>query len=107
MTDITLYKQIHPTQCASIARLGYKTLINLRSDNESDGQPSADDIMASAKRVGVTFHHLPVDFETISESCVQRFAHLINESPSPIMVFCGTGARAKRIYQSAVVLGLI
>lgn len=107
MTDITLYKQIYPVQCPSIARLGYKTLINLRSDNESDGQPAADDIMASAERVGVACHHFPVDFETMSESCIHRFAHLINESPSPIMVFCGTGARAKRLYQSAVVLGLI
>lgn len=107
MTIITLYKQIHPTQCPSIAHLGYKTLINLRYDNETDGQPMACDITDWAQRAGMNCHHFPVDFETMTESCIHRFATLIKDSPSPIMVFCATGARAKRLYQSAVVLGVL
>lgn len=107
MTAITLYKQIHPSQCPSIARLGYKTLINLRYDGETDCQPMARDIADSARCAGITYHHFPVDVETMTQNCIHRFATLVKDSPSPIMVFCATGARAKRLYQSAVVLEVL
>ena len=107
MQTITLYKQIHPHQCQALSKLGFKSLINLRFDDEIDGQPKADDICQSATQVGMTYHHLPIDGEQLSLETVKRFAHLIDALPKPVMVFCGTGSRAKRLYQSAIVSGLL
>lgn len=107
MQAITLYKQIHPCHCQTLVRLGYQSLINLRFDDEIDGQPKGADIKHSADQAGLTYHNLPIDGDHIHLPQVQSFAQLINDLPKPVMVFCGTGIRAKRLYQSAVVSGLL
>ncbi|WP_245640012.1 beta-lactamase hydrolase domain-containing protein [Moraxella oblonga] len=104
---ITLYKQIHPCQCQTLFDLGFKGLINLRFDGEADGQPTADELGKSAKAVGMTYHHLPIDNDNLHLDSVKAFAHIFKSTPKPVMVFCGTGNRAKRLYQSAVVSGLL
>lgn len=106
MTTITLYKQIYPNQCSLLAKMGFKTLINLRFDDECSTQPKNHDIASSAAVLGLSYYHLPYN-DTLNESTVQAFAQLINTAPAPIMVFCGSGSRAKRLYQSAKILGLI
>ncbi len=104
---ITLYKQIHPCQCSTLVHLGYKSLVNLRFDDECQGQPKACDLADSAKNSGLSYQHLPIDGDNLHLDSVQAFAKLIHNLPKPVMVFCGTGSRAKRLYQSAVVSGLI
>lgn len=105
---ITLYKQIHPSQCQTLANLGFKSLINLRFDDEIEHQPSHKSIQHSAEAVGICYAHLPIDgSECVDKATVASFAQLIQELPKPVMVFCGTGARAKRLYQCALISGLI
>ena len=105
--DITLYKQIYPCQCAALATMGYKTLINLRFDDESKNQPTSQAICASADAAGLGYQHLPVDGEYIGRALVADFAQLINDAAKPVLVFCGTGSRAKRMYQNALIEDLI
>lgn len=107
MTAITLYKQIHPCQCSILHKLGYKSLINLRLDDECDNQPCNHELAKSAKISHLHYAHLPVDGECMHLDTVQMFAQLLKDAPKPVMVFCGTGGRAKRIYQSAKIEGLI
>lgn len=105
---ITPYKQIYPHQCQALAKIGYQTLINLRLDNECETQPCNDALKKQALEHGLTYHHLPIDGEcTLSNDTIQSFATLYNQSPKPVMVFCGTGGRAKRLYQCAKICGLI
>lgn len=105
---ITLYKQIYPKQCKSLSQMGYKTLINLRCDGECDSQPCTQSLKKSTESLGLVWHHFPIDGETaLDTATVTAFATLINNSPKPVMVFCGTGGRAKRLYQSAKILGLL
>lgn len=106
-SQITFYKQIHPKQCDGLAKLGFKSLINLRFDDEIKGQPKGYDIAQSAKNAGLSYHTLPIGIDDIHLAQAQAFADLINHAPKPVMVFCGTGSRAKRLYQCAVVSGLI
>lgn len=105
---ITLYKQIHPAQCQTLANLGFQSLINLRFDDEIDHQPSSQTIERSAKQAGIRYAHLPIDGSAcVDKKVVHEFAKLVSELPKPVMVFCGTGARAKRLYQCALISGLI
>ena len=105
--QITLYKQIHPCQCTTLAKMGYKSLINLRFDDETDAQPKSAAIGDSATAAGLEYQHLPVDGEHIERSLVADFARLLQEIPKPVLVFCGTGSRAKRMYQNALIEDLI
>lgn len=106
-TNITLYKQIHPCQCQALFDLGFKSLINLRFDDESSGQPKTSELCWHAEQVGLSYRHLPINGDSLHLETVEAFARLLSDLPQPVMIFCGTGSRAKRLYQSAVVSGLI
>ena len=108
MTDhITIYKQIYPTQCAKIAELGYRSIINIRPDNEQVTQPSSQDFAVATKHANLAYHYLPFDDERLSLVTVEQFACFYHAVPKPILMFCGTGARAKLLYQSALMQGLL
>lgn len=105
--EITLYKQIYPCQCAALADMGYKSVVNLRFDDEAIAQPASRDIEKAATQAGICYQHLPIDGDEIHLSIVERFAKVINELPKPVLVFCNSGSRAKRMYQNALISGLI
>lgn len=108
MTDnITIYKQIYPVQCAKLAELGYRSVINIRPDDEHTSQPSSQDLAAATEQVNLAYHHLPFDDERLSLMTVEQFATCYHAFPKPILLFCGTGARAKLLYQSALMQGLL
>lgn len=105
--DITIYKQIYPSQCIKIAELGYRSVLNIRPDAESDTQPSSVDFADATKQANLTYHYLPFDDERLSTMTVEQFAAFYHDMPKPILMFCGTGARAKLLYQSALMQGLL
>ena len=108
MTDtLTIYKQIYPTQCAKIAELGYRSVINIRPDDEHILQPSSTDLATATKAANLAYHYLPFDDERLSLVTVEQFAAFYHAVPKPILMFCGTGARAKLLYQSALMQGLL
>lgn len=108
MTDnLTIYKQIYPSQCTKIAELGYRSVLNIRPDAETDHQPNSCDFTHATEEANLTYHHLPFDDERLSMATVEQFAAFYRVMPKPILMFCGTGARAKLLYQSALMQGLI
>lgn len=108
MTDnLTIYKQIYPTQCTKLAELGYRSVINVRPDDETATQPTSLDLAAATKQANLAYHHLPFDDEHLSLTTVEQFASYYHAFPKPILLFCGTGARAKVLYQSALMQGLL
>ena len=105
--DITIYKQIYPSQCIKIAELGYRSVLNIRPDAEVDTQPNSCDFATATEQANLIYHHIPFDDERLSMMTVQQFADFYRTAPKPILMFCGTGARAKLLYQSALMQGLL
>lgn len=106
MMDIIVYKQIYPAQCANLAALGIKSMINLRFDSESADQPSTLTFAHYANDAGLSYVHLPYD-DALPTEMVYKFATLAKQLPKPLLLFCKSGGRAKRLYQSAIILGLL
>jgi uncharacterized protein (TIGR01244 family) len=108
MTDnLTIYKQIYPVQCAKLAELGYRSVINIRPDDEHITQPSSQDLANATEQANLAYHYLPSDNERLSLTTVEQFATYYHAFPKPILMFCGTGERAKLLYQSALMQGLL
>ncbi len=105
--DLTIYKQIYPSQCLKIAELGYRSVLNVRPDAEVTTQPNSCDLAVATKQANLSYHYLPFDDERLSNMTVQQFAVYYHALPKPILMFCGTGARAKLLYQSALMQGLL
>ena len=108
MSDsLTIYKQIYPAQCCKLSEMGYRSVINIRPDNEVANQPSSQDISNAAQRANLAYAYIPYDEERLSCDTVTKFAEHYHRLPKPIMLFCGSGARAKLLYQSALMQGLL
>ena len=105
--DLTIYKQIYPVQCAKLAELGYRSVINIRPDDEHVTQPSSEHLAAASARANLTYHYLPFDDERLSRATIEQFAAFYRTAPKPVLLFCGTGTRAKLLYQSALMQGLL
>lgn len=105
--DLTIYKQIYPTQCRKIAELGYCSVLNIRPDDEHITQPKSLDLASATEQANLNYHYLPFDDERLSLATIKQFALYYHAMPKPILVFCGTGARAKLLYQSALMQGLL
>lgn len=61
----------------------------------------------ASKLINLTYEYLPFDDERLSTLTVEQFARFYHACPKPILMFCGTGARAKLLYQSALMQGLL
>ena len=108
MTDnLMIYKQIYPSQCAKLAQLGYRSVINIRPDDEQVSQPTSLDLASASEQANLAYEYLPFDDERLSTLTVEQFARFYHACPKPILMFCGTGARAKLLYQSALMQGLL
>ncbi|WP_019673598.1 beta-lactamase hydrolase domain-containing protein [Psychrobacter lutiphocae] len=104
---ITIYKQIYPSQCQQLAHFGYRSLINIRPDNEAANQPLSETLNLAAKKAHLAYAYIPYDEDRLSCATIASFAEQYHKMPKPIMLFCGSGARAKLLYQSALMQGLL
>ena len=76
----------------------FKTIINNRPDAEEPGQPSSAEIEAEARRLGLSYIHLPVIPGQISDEQVQSFAKSVAAHQGPTLAFCRTGTRSASLW---------
>lgn len=94
--------QMLPEQMSEAARAGFRTVINNRPDGEGGpDQPRSADIRAAAEQAGLHYVHQPVDPVNITGADVARFAELIQASPGPVLGFCRTGTRSRKLHEAA------
>ncbi|MBS3958420.1 MAG: TIGR01244 family phosphatase [Xanthomonadaceae bacterium] len=85
--------QIEPTDVATLAAAGVRTLVCNRPDGESPGQPAYREIEAEARRHGLQCAFLPVVGGQIDATQVAAFDRLLAEAPGPVFAYCRSGMR--------------
>lgn len=93
--------QISVEDIAEIAAMGFKTIINNRPDAEGgDAQPLSATLAEAAKAQGLSYLHIPVIPNQITQAQVDQLKDFLNTAPTPILGFCRTGNRASKLYQA-------
>ncbi len=87
-----------------LAQQGYRAIINNRPDREQDGQPTAAEIRAEAKRHGMHYEHMPVTLEAITREDVFAFRQSFTLAPPPVVAHCRTGKRSYLLWAAGEVL---
>lgn len=90
---ISVAPQITYTDVAEAARLGFKTLVANRPDQEEFGQPAMADLEAAALENGMTWVYMPVASGNVTDADVDRFGAMIQDSDKPVLAFCRSGTR--------------
>lgn len=94
--------QIGPVDVAEAARLGYKTIICNRPDDEGGPeQPSAAENRKAAESAGMKYLYIPMTPDTLSPQMIEAVRKAIDESPGPILAHCKSGARSALLYALA------
>lgn len=102
LTDtVSVAPQLSVRDIAEAARLGFRTLINNRPDGEDLGQPSAGELEAAARELGLEYHHQPVVSGALSERDVHAFRELLAQAEQPVLAFCRTGTRCTMLWALA------
>lgn len=94
--------QLDPAAMAWAARAGFKSVINNRPDFEGGpDQPTSAAMQRAAEAAGLTYAFLPVHPAVQTPQEAARFAELLRELPTPILVFCRSGARSTKLFNAA------
>lgn len=98
--------QIHPQHLEAIAKMGFKSVICNRPDNEyGPGQPLASEIESAAQAQGLSFAHLPVAPTGGDAVNADDMGKLLASMPQPILTYCATGGRCMALIRNAAGAG--
>lgn len=95
---ISVCGQIKHRDIATIAKLGFKTIINNRPDHEAPYQPRSKTLAARAKDAGLTYLYLPVISGKITQKDIEDFTILLTKARGPILAFCRSGTRSATLW---------
>jgi sulfide:quinone oxidoreductase len=99
LTDtLSVAQQISASDVAEAVRLGFRTVINNRPDDEAPGQPASADIAAAAERAGVAYYYQPVVSGGLCVDDVVAFRELLGQVEGPALAFCRTGTRCTHLW---------
>lgn len=97
--------QLTASQIQQVAALGFRSVINNRPDGEAGpDQPTHQSMSEAAAAAGLQYVYLPVSPSTASEQEVKAMQSAIAQLPQPVLAFCRSGARSRRLYDAALAL---
>lgn len=89
--DLAIAGQITLDQLKQIAEAGYKSVLNLRSPDETGFQGSEQ---LNPYLLGLEYVHLPIKLTEMNPQSVIQVLQKISELPKPILVHCDSGMRS-------------
>lgn len=96
--DLWTAPQLQEADFAQVAARGFRTVINMRPDDEEPGQPYADNLRQACEAAGMRYEFLPVVGGQFTEQNIVDFARQVKELPKPILTFCRTGTRCTNLW---------
>jgi uncharacterized protein (TIGR01244 family) len=94
--------QLMPEDLASVAAMGFQSVINNRPDGEGGpDQPTSAQMAQAAQAAGLTYAYLPVVAGMITADQARSFAQWLGQQPGPVLAFCRSGARSTQLRDMA------
>lgn len=96
-TTVACAGAVTPDAVASIKKMGFASIINLRLATEQGASIEAED--AAAKTAGIRFVHLPFNGSSPDPAVVDQFLKIVTEPGSqPAFIHCASGNRAAAMW---------
>jgi sulfide:quinone oxidoreductase len=98
---VSVAPQLLASELAEVARLGFRTVICNRPDDESMDQPHSAEIEAAAHAAGLGYHYQPVISGALGVDDVRAFRALLDSVEGPVLAFCRSGTRCTNLWALA------
>ena len=96
-TTVACAGAVTPAAVASIKKMGFASIINLRLDTEKGADIDAE--AAAAKAAGINFVHLPLNGNAPDPAVADRFLQTIAQPGyQPAFIHCASGNRAAAMW---------
>ena len=89
--QLTIAPQLSLEQLKQIAQEDFKSVLNLRSPDETGFLSSEQQ---EAESLGLFYINIPVNLEAINNDVITEVLKQINQLPKPILVHCDSAIRA-------------
>ena len=96
--ELAVAGQITPGDMPGLAAQGICGIICNRPDGEQPGQPTYAEIEKAAAANGIKTAYLPVVMTAISDEDAATFGRVLDELPSPVLVYCRSGMRSTALW---------
>ncbi|MFT3689224.1 TIGR01244 family sulfur transferase [Paenirhodobacter sp.] len=96
--EITVAPQITPDEVAEAARLGFRTLIDNRPDEEAGPGFDSAAMAAAAEAAGLAFHYLPYYPGELTQELADAFAEVLAGAQTPVLAWCRSGTRSSHLW---------
>ena len=100
-SNVSIAPQPRIEELEDIAAAGFRGIINSRPDAEDSGQPSSAEIAAEARRLGLSYWHIPIRPGEATPDDARQFAAVVREAGGPVLAFCRSGNRARQLWHLA------
>ena len=98
----TVAPQLEPSDMATLAEQGVKTVICNRPDGENPPPLQAAAMQAAAEAAGLAFVFNPVTGGMLTEANVEEQAEAIAGSEGPVVAYCASGNRSTVVWALGV-----
>lgn len=94
--------QLDTDDFASVAALGFRSIVNNRPDDEERGQPTAADGEVAAHDNQLAYAYIPTTKHDIfTDAVVSAMAEVLNAQDGPILAHCKSGQRSAILWAAA------
>ena len=90
--------QLHVEDLAEAVARGFRGIVNNRPDGEAPDQPESGALAAEAQRLGLAYRHIPIVPGEITEEDARALLQFLSERSGPVLAFCRTGTRSRRLW---------
>ena len=92
--EVTVGPQPSEEQLKELARQGFRSVVNFRTDGEDDQPLSPAQEGETVKALGMEYLHVPVSMKSMAPETVDRFRQRYPDLPKPVFAHCKSGKRA-------------
>ncbi|MCV2878354.1 TIGR01244 family sulfur transferase [Sedimentimonas flavescens] len=96
--EFAVAPQITPEDVAELARMGYRTLINNRPDEEIEAQLDSHTMAEAAAAAGMVYVHLPYYPGAMTPDLVAAFEATMSQIEGPVLAYCRSGTRSSHLW---------
>jgi uncharacterized protein (TIGR01244 family) len=93
--------QITADDITAAAQAGFSTIVCNRPDDEEPGQPSAAELGAHTRELGLSFVHIPVGPAGISRDMLDALNTALDEAHGEVLAYCRSGTRSANLWALA------
>lgn len=92
--ELTVGGQPTESEIQTLAKDGFKAIVNFRTAGEDDQPLSPDEEQREVVAAKMKYLHVPVSMNSMDEGKVDEFRRHLQSLPKPVFAHCKTGKRA-------------